>query len=76
MESQVGRDDSPEGVVYIVEIAKGRTCVKGIVGHDMRVCYVLSLYGYAYPRRKVREGLRIIWLFPRLMAFERPIDEG
>ena len=53
---------------------KGRTCVQGIVGHAMRACCLLSLYGYAHPRRKVREVSRLIRA--SLVAFDGPIDKG
>ena len=39
---------------------KRRTRVQGNVGHALRVCCVLSLYGYAHPSRKVREVSRLI----------------
>ena len=55
---------------------KRRTCVQGNVGHTLRVCCVLSMYGYAHPSRKVREVSRLIRLTPSLVAFDGPIDKG
>ena len=55
---------------------KRRTCVQGYVGHALRVCCVLSLYGYAHQSRKVREVSRLIRVTPSLVAFDGPIDKG
>ena len=69
------------GLNFLTELAivgneKRRTCVQDIMGHAMRVCYVLSLYGYAHPRGKVWEVSRSIWSTPSLVAFDGPIDKG
>ena len=55
---------------------KRRTCVQGNMGHALRVCCVVSLYGYAHPSRKVREVSRLIRVTPSLVAFDGPIDKG
>ena len=75
MESQAGRTESSDGVVHNGKW-KGKNVCSGIVGHAMRACCLLSLYGYAHPRRKVREVSRIFRVTPSLVAFDGLIDKG